>query len=89
MNCNFDEIFNPFLGALCLLGSTSAAEVCQPTKELEDKMKNECPDRSLLDDISKGWQQTGLGHSYMGKCLCGEDGAKEEDKTEKGNAYTV
>ena len=88
MNCNFDEFLNPSLGALCLLGSTWAAEVCEPTKELEDMMKNECPDKSLLDDLAHWQSHAGGGHSTMGKCLCGEEGTKPEDRAEKGNAYT-
>ena len=53
-----------------MLRSTSAVEECKPTKEFEDKLKNDCPDKTLLDDISKGWTKHDVGHSIMMKCDC-------------------
>lgn len=53
-----------------MLRSTSAVEVCEPTPEFENEMKEQCPDKTLLNDLSKGWTQHEIGHSKMGDCKC-------------------
>ena len=52
-----------------MLRSTSAVEECKPTKEFEDKLKSQCPDKTLLTDLN-GWNKHDVGHSTTGKCDC-------------------
>ena len=55
-----------------MLRSTSAVEECKPTQGFETQLKNECPDKTLLNDINSGWTKHEVGHSIMGECECGE-----------------
>ena len=64
--------------------STLAAETCTPTADFEGTMRDECPDKSLLDDISKGWTKHPVGHSKMGKCNCKDESKPDEASVEKG-----
>ena len=45
-------------------------EVCKPTPEFEKDMQEQCPDKTLLDDVQHGWNKHEIGHSKMGDCDC-------------------
>ena len=57
-------------------------ETCTPTTDFENQMKQQCPDKTLLNDLSNGWTKHEVGHSRMGKCNCKEEGSDESK--EKG-----
>jgi len=59
--------------------SSLAAETCTPTTDFEETMRKECPDKTLLNDLSNGWTKHEVGHSKMGKCNC-VDGNNTEIK---------
>ena len=52
-----------------MLRITSAEEECKPTEEFETRLKNQCPDKTLLNDL-KDWTKHDVGYSTMGKCNC-------------------
>ena len=56
-------------------------ETCTPTTEFEGQMKEQCPDKTLLNDLSNGWTKHEVGHSKMGRCNC-VDGANSTEKGE-------
>ena len=47
-------------------------------------MKEECPDKTLLNDFENGWTKHPVGHSRMGKCNCKDESKPDEEGAEKG-----